>query len=995
MLQIKVIKKLIFILFVFTTKLHSQTLEFKKYTTKEGLITDEIYNLHQDRHGYIWIFSKFGTLKYNGTEFKPVLKNLPIKEAFIFSIYENLKGQKWVANSNAKIYEIRDDSAFIIKGLENVSTSLKNSVSEITKLYVDDSLNIFAITKGHSYKFVRKNSIYFPIDLSPTLKPDSIRFRLIEVGSELLLLYNRFKNDEYLLRRGRRSSYLQLVKSKKIFRFPNLPYYFPFRSFKKFKNDIYFVYSNFLGKISEENVLSYIDVGSTITNYTKDKNNHIWVGCLNNGLFELNEHDSVINHYLENTTINDVLIDYNSGIWASTPLGLFHCADIKAKHFKGNTPLAMPISFLKKIEEKLFIANCVGDIFMVEKNQFKHIRKADNNTPLGIVKVKNEYIITFTMRIEKLNLSNNLMLETINAKSGNQYNVFLQGNDTLIFVWRRGINFYVNGSPKKEVDFGVKILASELDDNLLWFGTENGVYQSKPIFFKSSDKVNGVMIPDKEHLSQPKFLEPSKDNSVVKIVKSGLGNFWFCTHGNGLFELHKNKLVNYNTEEGLPSNIINSICFLDGNSVLLSTSKGLFISKLKVSGGIDYNWESLFLGDVQDAVLFEDKIYISTKNGLIIQNNEKGKKETKKTFLNLSSILVDMKEYTVKNFESTPSNQSNIEFKFDLITLTNSKPKIKFVLLGPTIDSGSVNNTVVKFNGLLPGNYTLSAFPIIKDGEKLKILLHFRITPTLWQTTLFQLLILVALVLIIIFLFRFILNHNRKKERTKTKNEQLILEYKLIALKAQINPHFMSNCLSAIQNLIVQNKTEKATFYIAKFGLMVRQILDFSSKSLITLDEELDLLRIYIELEQLRFENRFVFNIEIDKTIKLKETFLPPLILNPIVENAIWHGLLPIQNQKRAELHISVENENACLVLTIKDNGVGKGAKEKEINNGNTKSYGIKITEQRLSNINYLYKRNDSKMTIKNLYGEDGKPNGTLVTIYLPLNLTPWDHEED
>ena len=320
---------------------------------------------------------------------------------------------------------------------------------------------------------------------------------------------------------------------------------------------------------------------------------------------------------------------------------------------------------------------------------------------------------------------------------------------------------------------------------------------------------------------------------------------------------------------------------------------------------------------------------------------------------------------------------------------------MKYVLRGSLLDSGFVGNGTIKFTNLSPGNYTLTAFPFMQTGEKLQINIPFSVLPAFWQTALFQIAAVFVLLLMLTLIVWLIIRYYRKKEAVKTKNEQLILEYKLIALKAQINPHFMSNCLSAIQHLIMSNKTERATFYVAKFGFMVRQILDFSSKPIITLAEELDLLNVYIELEQLRFENKFMFELKVEETIALKETFVPPLLLNPIVENAIWHGLLPLQNQRNRELSIGIKNENAHLIISIKDNGVGRSAKKENISNTKTESYGIKITEQRLSNINYLYKSHEAKIVYSDLVDSDNKPNGTLVTIYLPDNLKPAESEEE
>ena len=104
---------------------NAQNLRFENFTTKDGLLSDEVYNIHQDRKGYIWLFTNYGAMKYNGKAFEMVLKNLPFNESFIYSYYENEKGHKWVANSNAKIYEIINDSAYIVKGTESISEELK------------------------------------------------------------------------------------------------------------------------------------------------------------------------------------------------------------------------------------------------------------------------------------------------------------------------------------------------------------------------------------------------------------------------------------------------------------------------------------------------------------------------------------------------------------------------------------------------------------------------------------------------------------------------------------------------------------------------------------------------------------------------------------------------------------------------------------------------------------------------------------------------------
>ena len=583
------------LLLLITNTLNAQTLSFKNYSTADGLITDEVYNLHQDKQGYIWVFSKYGTVKYNGTEFKPILKNLPLKESFIYCIYENKQGRKWVANSNAKIFEVRNDSAFLIKGIEVISTSLKNTVSEISKLYVDDSLNIFVITKGLCYKLRNKNQKYFPIKLNRITSSDSIIIRVLKINKETFPIADRFEYDDFLLTALKKQYFLRF-EDKKTFTLPRFPITYPLRNFKKLKSGFYFNYSDFFLKIGADKELLYIKINSIVLHFVEDNNGHTWVACLNDGVYELNEQDSIIGHYIENTTVNDVLIDTDGGLWASTPsLGLFRCENVQNKYFTKEEALGIPISLIKKTEDKLFIANNKGDLFLKEDNEIKRIRKEDNNKVIDVLKEKDYYVILHSILIEKLNLVAKPQLKILNTTLGNHYNVLSKSTDTLIYVWRRGITFVVNNVQIKKLDFNRKILASELVNTMLWLGTENGVYCYKPTFDKKSVSVGGLLIPDKDSLMRPSYLLPTQNCGVVKVVKDIFDNLWFCGQGDGLFKLQNKTLTHYTTKQGLPSDIINNISFTNNNEALLSTNKGLFISKLSKEPNSTYKiWQKLY-----------------------------------------------------------------------------------------------------------------------------------------------------------------------------------------------------------------------------------------------------------------------------------------------------------------------------------------------------------------------------------------------------------------
>lgn len=997
--KIKEKSGLCFLLLLLSSSLSSQTLHFKNFSAAEGLITDEVYHLHQDRQGYIWVFSRFGALKYNGTEFKPVLRNLSYKDDFIYCLYENKRGQIWVANSNARIYEIRNDSAFMIKGIEKESEALKNAVSEIQKLYVDDSLNVTAITKGKSYKFLKKGDVYVARELNKmSLHSNSIIIKLFESNEYMYGNYSYYKNYEFLPRPEK--AYLKLENTGEMILLPVLPKFLPFFGFQRYGSDIYFASGTHLLKLDSKKRITDRDLGSRMVKFFRDKNGHMWVPCFNDGLYELDEKDSIIGHYLKNTTVNDVLIDNNHGLWASTPgQGLFYCENVNYKVFEEEATLGVPISFIREIDGQLFIANSKGALFMTKDDSIIQIREPKKiNFPMTIIKrKKNRYLFLNTLLTETIDLNDKTHPRITSEKCPNRIRVVLKSEDTLIYTWPRGIIFNVRNVDHKQIDFKQRVLASELIGNIIWIGTENGVYPYPATFTKSSDRTDRLLLlPDRDSLILPEYLREMAHAAVSGIVADKFNTIWFTTRGDGMFRLQNKKLQHFTVDNGLPSNIINQISFTKEHAMLLSTNRGLFMSEPETgSPGQSrryIRWKTLFHGEVKSAVQFKTRIYISGRDGLGIFDQDK---ETlgAEPFFNLSSIDIDLNEISREKFESIGYQNNNLTFKFDVVNFTWPKPPVKYVITGAISDSGLVNNATVTLKRLPPGSYSLTAWPLTKEGRKVAITIPFSVVPAFWQTTAFKVTMIIVIIAILGLLLYFILRNINKKAKARTKNEQLVLEYKLIALKAQINPHFISNCLSAIQSLILNADPDQATFYVARFGLMVRQILDVSSKSVITLTEELELVRIYLELEQLRFENKFVFSIHVDDDISQKNTFVPPMLLNPIVENAIWHGLMPLKPLKDKTLSIDVKTENNCLVLTITDNGVGRPDVMTVPVMGRSKSYGIQLTQQRLTNINYLYQTTEAKIIFIDLKDMDDSPAGTQVTIYLPLNLVPFRNE--
>jgi ligand-binding sensor domain-containing protein len=921
-----------------------------------------VYNLHCDKKGYLWLFTNYGVLKYNSSRFTQVLRNLPFSESFIYSSYEARDGRMWVANSNGRIFEIRNDSAFVIKEIDPVSENLRKNIMEIYKLYVDDSLNIYAITKHYSYKFIKSRG-YEAINLSNQIKPDSLTFRILDKGDQYLTIYN-YKGNDTVFCGGLNSVNIHIENLKRDISLECGKTIV--RHAKRFDDNIYFTQFDKLVKVTEDTV-KVIPIGALITNYTRDRNNHLWVGCYNDGLYELDENDSIVNHLLEKTTVNDVLVDFQNSLWVSTSgSGLYHCKKLNDKYFDETSPFSKPISFVKQFGDTLFIGTSSNGVYMsVQGEILPFATSAADGEPLDMVQHGSELIISSRYKTESYSFSGASLIN--NSVPYNKFTAIQMESlsaDSLMCLTRKSVYYVVNNKVTRSIALNNKANAFKRINGKVLLGMDNGVWELK------NDK-----------LFRPEYLEPTKDYLIRSIVTDPSGGQWFCTIGGGIFKLNPNNVPeHYNTLSGLPSDIVNDLCFAGKEQMLLSTNKGLYLSKTKTNGR--YDWVKVLNENTQHAIFYDNKIYATTRNGLVIIDHLKSR-ETQAVHFNLSSVNINNKPVPETELANLRYNQNNIEFEFDQISYNAVRFDLGYKLVGPVLDSGEIEANVVKFQKLPPGEYSLRISKL-KEGQEEMMTISFKIIPAFWQNNWFIVLFYLFIFFITSVIIAVLVKYLKRKADKRAEANRLVLEYRLIALKAQINPHFMSNCLSAIQHLIINKKLEEAIAYIAKFGLLVRQILNFSTQSLVTLEDELAIASLNMELEQLRFEIKFHFEIRIHEGINAKKILVPSLLLNPIIENAIWHGLLPNKAGKRGELFIDIK-ANSHLEISIEDNGVGR--KRANLQLGNTKeSKGLKLTEQRLTNMNYLFKTDTSGIIYTDLYKE-GKPSGTKVTITLPLNL--------
>ena len=217
-------------------------------------------------------------------------------------------------------------------------------------------------------------------------------------------------------------------------------------------------------------------------------------------------------------------------------------------------------------------------------------------------------------------------------------------------------------------------------------------------------------------------------------------------------------------------------------------------------------------------------------------------------------------------------------------------------------------------------------------------------------------------------------------------NEQKILLLEQQALQTQMNPHFIFNALNSIKLYIINNEQKNAVYYLNKFSKLIRNILDVSKIKEVALKEELNTMDLYMSIENIRFNNEINYIVDVDKKVNTDTIKVPPLILQPFLENAIWHGLSSKKGVKKINLLVR-KISSSLLEVTIEDNGIGRYAagaikKEKSLKR---KSIGIDLTKERLKTFANDYS-GDCSVIYTDLKDKDNKPTGTKVSLVFPLN---------
>lgn len=301
----------------------------------------------------------------------------------------------------------------------------------------------------------------------------------------------------------------------------------------------------------------------------------------------------------------------------------------------------------------------------------------------------------------------------------------------------------------------------------------------------------------------------------------------------------------------------------------------------------------------------------------------------------------------------------------------------------------ATNNRLANYTNVPPGNYVFQLQAANNEGiwnpSMLELSVHID-TPW-WRTWLFRIAITLLVAALIYQLYRYRIAQVKKKEKLKTQYEKKLANVEMSALLAQMNPHFLFNSLNSIDSYIIKNESGKASEYLNNFARLMRLILQNSRSNYISLKDELEALDLYLQMERLRFKDKFLYEIKIADGLDTGSVVIPPMLIQPYVENAVWHGLMHKNNGQPGKVSITIGYDENNLVCIVQDNGIGRQKAEElkmQKTGSHKRSMGMQITQDRIEMINKLYNTNTSVMVI-DLLDDEGNPAGTRVELVITV----------
>lgn len=1027
------------------TQVKSQEFTFRHLSVEDGLSQSAVFDVVQDDIGYIWIGTADGLNRYDGYEFihfrnRPTDTN-SISDNFINCIEPAGNGALWVGTVGGGLNYYDPSEGIFTKFLSTGYDDGTISHNDIYSILETDAALFVGTYEGLGVSRDRKTFTHLMREDSFVYTVNDI---LLTQSGDLLITHDfgiSFLNESFDGFVEAPSDLSKLegggVFAYSLFQFESGEIWIGtdrgvwiFNEDYTLKDTLSFEESGFAPNL--------------ITAITADQSGNIWLGSNSTGLavkvkgasdFKFLRQDPYDGNGLTADIVNSIFQDRSGVVWIGTHDGGINIYDRYVNQFrlyrhkvnKEQSISGRRVFALYEDENKdIWVGtdgeglnlidneyNEQGELVDATYNRFDQWFQDEKIWAIEPGDNGELWIGTVGSGLKRFHPEKGV-IETIDnseqadsTRSLSDNSIFSLYNDHQGFLWigtdfglnRLDLNtkevavFHINFDEQRQFSSNSVMAIEEDVKGQIWVGTFGG----------------GIAVFSRDGELRTRYRHNVADTSsisydkIMSIYRDSESRMWVGTFGGGfnLFDDVNNNFTAYTELQGLPNDVVYGFLEDDNGYLWMSTNKGLSAFNKETGNFRNFDVSCNLQSDE-----FNQGAYCKGKSGLFYFGGINGFNSFHPGQLSINTYLPEVaitayhqpgKIIRSSTSEGDPIqlsySQNSIFFDFVGFNYVNSHlNKYRYKLDGLNqdwVEAGDIRTA--SFTNLDPGSYTFKVQAANNDGlwnldggqvsvfVESPIYMHWWFTPALFG--------LITLILsIIAYLAVKTARSKAKQQLVETelklsKTEKQSVQYRLSSLRAQMDPHFIFNSLNSIQHFIANSDKSSARSYLSKFASLMRLILNSSREEVISVTEELDTLKLYIDLERLRFDYRFSYEIKTSDSIDLDEVEIPTMLLQPYIENAIIHGL---KNKPGSDGKLLIEVKDmgeSRLRISIEDNGIGR-KKAKEIRDqklGTYKSLGMEVTQDRLS----LWGTEDERPEIKieDLFNDNGDPIGTRVEI--------------
>jgi len=954
-----------FLIIVFTHFLHGQNPFITNYTLTDGLPTNRFYCVLQDNEGFLWFGTDAGAIRYDGTRFERYTTDDGLSYNTVFRMKQDMEGRIWFLNSDGSVNFFRDNQIFN----ETNAPFLKEIKTNFYyhNFYQDLDSTIY-LYNGAAEVPVVKNEKY--IDISPPGEATPI-FNISRNSNGNLLYWESTRIvEKSSVDNIEKIHQIDIQISRSITGPDGITYVCDQSGNIHLYRDSKLIKRNF------------IQVESILINDILVDDEYLWVSTFDRGLFCYKNDSLIFNQPLDK--LQNLIMDEQHNLWTcSNTYGIYKIntdilkyktigidefsnrgiRDISPSNSKGLWLTNGKSIYLYQNGEiynrKLEVGgNILDNIYQLKNNT---ILISGNNTAINILKDVRIDTQKKTIEHGTLNrIDQNIKKLLVDSTESFLYS-FL--NDYLLTI---DVNNDLKIRPSTYRNWGrIKNIFINKKGEIVVNGEYNRVIKNGRVMRRSIyDQFDGKRITDNIVIDKDNEILNIDDNELILINKDIA--YDFVKNLNDQIDYRLRDMVYYkNTLFLFTVKTIYFISEIDNNTKDLNPQ----INRLN----IEFN-------NINNIYCQDNNLYVASDDGLtIIPVVDCVNSEPIPTKPYFSKILLDEQEVDLTKGKVTFKNKDRLNIEYSSLNFSSVPSNYAYMLEGVNTDWITGTERQVVYMNLKPGHYIFK----LKSRKNLEaysdvIELPIVVVPTLFQHIITK---IIAVLLLLFIGFLIIRNYYHRQIRIREKDYQLVtLENR--ALQSMMNPHFIFNSLGSIQKFLLQNKAEEAGNYLSQFARLIRQTMNSIKSNFVTLDDEIDRLRNYIELEQFRMESRFDYTIETDSELQQDDYNIPSMIIQPFVENAIWHGISQLQEKGFIRIHFSYVDEKIILIV-IEDNGIGFEKSKVFSKSKDNMNMASSINNKRIQLLGEKYKVK-TKLVIEELH--PGKENpGARISLYVPI----------